>query len=435
MKAQRFELESGVAVTALRTERFKASTLVFHMIVPLERERAAANALLTYVLERGSCSYPTQQQLYRALEECYSSDISWRVRKLGEMQIVSVYVDMLDRAYAYDGMDIFGQTMEVLRSMLTEPLLQDGAFLPDYVENEKKTLREEIRARVNHKSAYAITRCCTLMCGDEPYGLSELGTEEDVERLTPAALYDAYCTLLSRCRIEVFYMGSEEETRVQEAVRGLLPDFRRAYAPFPAATAVRCLPQQLRRVEEEMDAVQGKLTIGFRMGTLFGEKTAGAIPLFMQVFSASPVAKLFMNVREKRSLCYDCSAEIDSFKGVMFVLCGIENEQKNAAEEEILRQLEEIRQGNITEEEWTAARKALESGYRALYDSPAAMASWYLRRALRGECREPMEVLPHILAADKEDVAVLARSVLPDTVYFMHGTAPVTVAEEETEDV
>ena len=82
-----------------------------------------------------------------------------------------------------------------------------------------------------------------------------------------------------------------------------------------------------------------------------------------------------MNVREKLSLCYYCWAMPDAQKGVMFVSSGIENEKKQVAEDEILNQLRNTAEGDITDEEFDAAKKSLVNAYKEIYDAPVSLES------------------------------------------------------------
>jgi len=151
--------------------------------------------------------------------------------------------------------------------------------------------------------------------------------------------------------------------------------------------------------------------------------------MFCEIFGGSPSSKLFRNVREKLSLCYYCSASGDALKGTMFVTSAIDNANLDRTRREIFAQLEEMRAGNITDEEMDSARRAILSGYRSLPDTGAGMAGWFLRRTMAGSDTQPEEVMENIRAVTKEDIVRAAQRVTPDTLYFLRGTR-----NEEGED-
>ena len=162
--------------------------------------------------------------------------------------------------------------------------------------------------------------------------------------------------------------------------------------------------------------------IGFRTKVTLTEPGFYACTLLNEILGASPISKLFVNVREKHSLCYHCSSNYNAFKGTLLISCGLEPCNRASAEQEILAQVEALRCGDISEEELTAAKKSLENAYRQLLDSPAAMESYYYGRALLGvdasleRCRE------RIRGVTREEIVELAKDLIPDTVYFLDGT-------------
>ena len=98
-----------------------------------------------------------------------------------------------------------------------------------------------------------------------------------------------------------------------------------------------------RFVEEALDVTQGKLVLGFRLGECMEDPDRAAIHVFNAVYGSGATSKLFMNVREKLSLCYYASSAVILRKGLMIVSSGISFENFEAAKAEILAQLEAVK--------------------------------------------------------------------------------------------
>lgn len=103
------------------------------------------------------------------------------------------------------------------------------------------------------------------------------------------------------------------------------------------------------------------------------------------VLGGTPSSKLFMNVREKQSLCYYCAARHDTPKNVMFVQSGVETKDLDRTEEAILKELNDMKKGNITDDEILFAKLAMCNSYNAVADSAASMETWYLSGMLPGQ--------------------------------------------------
>ena len=173
--------------------------------------------------------------------------------------------------------------------------------------------------------------------------------------------------------------------------------------------------------------------MGFRTGVSVTDRDFYACTLFNELLGTSPVSKLFVNVRERLSLCYSCHSVYNAYKGAITVACGLENANRERAEEEILRQIQAIADGEITDEEWTAARQSLENAYRQLEDSPAALESFYFGRALAGVSATTAQSRASFEAVAREDVIAIARGIRCDTVFFLRQTGDGEELEDDEE--
>lgn len=194
----------------------------------------------------------------------------------------------------------------------------------------------------------------------EPYGISRFGDEAGLAKINNQKLYAHSQRMMSSSRLELFYCGSAECHRVEEALLTAFSSLTRGPQTEPEPPRRFAAPSQPRLVTEEMDVTQGKLSIGFRCDT----DDEPAMILTNLMFGGSSNSKLFLNVREKLSLCYYASSTYVRSKGILTVSSGIETADYDRAEAEILRQLDEIRQGLWEDWELTAARESLLSACR-----------------------------------------------------------------------
>ena len=187
---------------------------------------------------------------------------------------------------------------------------------------------------------------------------------------------------------------------------------------------MNALEAEPRTFVEEMDVTQGNLAMGFRLGSCMEDPDSALLRVFNAVYGGSVTSKLFANVRERLSLCYYASSALDELKGVMLVGSGIDFDKYEPARSEILSQLDEIRAGNITEEEFAGAKKDVASSLLAVPDSPAALESFYLRQTVQGLDAAPEDIAALTDFVTAEQVAELARGVELDAVYFLKGEEP-----------
>ena len=423
MEVLRRELSPGVWLRTVHTNKFKSSYLSLTLMAPLRAETASANALIPWVLRRGTEDHPDLESLSAALDQLYGGAVEPIVRKKGETQCVGFAASFLDDAYALEGESILEPAAALLGELLLRPYTRDGVFCPDYTAGERANLIDRIRAQVNDKRHYALARLTQLMCAREAFGVDKLGDEKHASALTPESLWRRYQDLLSSAQVELYYCGSAAPDRVERAfVQALsgLPRSRERVDP-DCEVRLHAGAEPICR-EDRMDVTQGKLALGFRTGGVTcWEEEYPALVLCNAVFGATPLSKLFLNVREKRSLCYYASSTLEKMKGLLLVSSGIEFDQYQQAKDEILAQLEAVRRGEIEDWELEGARRTLMGGHRSALDDQGRLEEFWLGQAAAGLDTGIEELVESLQTVTREQVAAAARKLELDTVYFLNG--------------
>lgn len=410
----------------LQTQKFKAATLSVSAVLPIRAEEVWKTTLLLAVLRRGTVKYPTLAAINLRLDSLFGTELSIRNFYRGDSQIIGFSADFLDAAYVPDGDALLDGILDVITQILFHPLLDEsGNLLEKYVESEKKLHCEAIRSQKNNPRAYAHERCRSLVYAEEPCGASSMGSEEEVCAITPADLTRHWRSLLSSLCPDFFYVGKTcgeaLSARLWEAFapylsqKSLTPPMLSLATPHPKATPMR--------VDEDLEVAQGQLLLAFRTPITLTDPQFWACTLLNEILGASPISKLFMNVRERLGLCYHCSSSYNVYKGTITVSCGLEPSNRALAEREILLQLEAIRRGEITDAELDAAVKSLQNLYRQLSDSPASSENYFYGRFLAGVPVLPEEGIEAFSRVTREQIVEVAQGLILDTVYFLNGNA------------
>jgi len=422
-QTERRELFPGVWLRTVHTDKFKSAYLSITLMAPLATETAAANALVPSVLRRGTGVHPDMESLSAALDQLYGGAIEPVVRKKGETQCVGFVASFLDDAYALEGEKILEPAANLLGEVLLKPCVRDGAFDPDYTAGEKANLLDRIRGQINDKRTYATHRLTQLMCGEEAFGVDKLGDEAHVEAITPASLWRRYQELLGEAAVEVYYCGSAAPGRVEEAMRSALAGLPVNEDRLDPDCEVRISAgPEPRVIEEAMDVTQGKLAMGFRTGgQTCWEEDYPALVLCNAIFGGTTLSKLFLNVREKLSLCYYASSMLEKMKGLVLVSSGIEFDKYRQARDEIMTQLDNIRAGKIEDWELEGARRTVVSSHLAALDDQARQEEFWLGQAAAGLDDTPEELAARFEAVTREQVMAAAQRLELDTIYFLKG--------------
>ncbi len=410
----------NINVYSLKTDKFKTNSIHIYFHDRLCRENASLNAILPSVLKMGSAALPTMRDISVRLEELYGASFSCGTQKKGERQLLHFYVDHVSDRYTGKGEMLFEKCFTLLADMIYAPLLENGTFKKEYVLQEKVNQKLLIESRINDKTQYAAERCTEIMCAEEPYGIYECGTVEDLNRFDESSLYRHYQKLLETLPADIFITGDIEDKRIKKVCGRILGTKRAVTSSVPFAPVDAGI-SSVREVHEDLKGNQGKLCIGYRTGITAADDEYYALALCNGILGGGGClhSKLFQNVREKASLAYYIYSRIDKFKGVMMVNCGIDIPNRQKTFDIIQKQIDDIKAGEITEYEYKATLKTIHSSLKALSDSAGGMVDYYLGQTVTGKAGIFKEVMEKFKAVSKEDIIKAAGLIKTDTIYFL----------------
>jgi len=416
---QTIELLPGVRFRYFPDNRFKQGALSIQLVRPMCREEAAKNALLSSVLLRGCREYPDMRSVIQRLDDLYGASAGTMVRRVGDYQTTGFYCGFIDDRFALEGDSVTEPMLSFAAALLLDPVLENGAFRPDFVESEKKNLIATIEAELNDKRVYTNNQMMRLMCKEDSFGIPRLGEKEDVAAITAQSLYDHYRKILRESPMELFYVGAAQPQQVAEKLKDLFRGVERSYVNLPKQTPF-CDGEEIDTVEE-MDVAQGKLAMGFVTPITIRDEAFVAMQLFNVIFGSGMTSKLFMNIREKQSLCYSIGSGYHGSKGILAVSAGIDCDKDQLVRAAVLEQLEACCRGEISEAELRSAKEALSSSLRATHDSPGAIEGFYSTAALSGMTLTPQTYMEAVERTTKEQIVAAAKSLKLHTVYFLRG--------------
>ncbi len=414
------QINENISLCYIPMTKLKTTTIGVYIHRALDENEVSQNALLPYVLKSGCRKCPDREAIAKYLENLYGASLGAALIKRGDDQIMYFDAETISDKYAPQGEKLVSELLSLMMSVLFEPNITDGAFDADIVNQEKKNAKDRIAAVMNDKRVYASVRCTEEMCKGSAFALSRLGTAEGVDAVTPETLAEHYNKIITSSAVNIFICGDADVDEAEAAIRAYTDKISFTAAQIPKTELFK-KDGKVNSVTEKMNVTQGKLSIGFRTGVAPTDNDYPALCVFNSVFGAGTHSKLFNNVREKLSLAYYASSQLERYKGIMIVNAGIEFKNFQTAYDETLRQLEEIKNGNVTDKELESSIIDITNTYEECYDDQRSLQSFYLGELLAGTDYDIEHMKAAIAAVTKEQVIAVARKVELDTVYFLTG--------------
>lgn len=418
----RADLGRGIGYTTIIDSKFKTQRVSVCFLTKLDIKTASDNAMAVGILGSSNSKLKNISEITAKLNSLYGANINISVSRCGDVQKLVVGVSNICNKYALEGEDISFSVLSVLLDCLFSPNCAannktgDIGFASEPFDFRKKDLIDTIDAEINNKRSYAIMQANKSIYSGECSETSPYGTKETAEKVTPVSAFSAYKNLLKKAEIEIYYVGPEKNAAADKMIADAFAKTEREYEKVTFSSPSK-IKSSVCRSEDRLDVNQCKMVMAFKTSSEDNE----AVKLMNTIFGATPFSKLFVNVREKQSLCYYCASRYSRFKKTLVVDSGVEDVNLSKAENEIINQLEEIKKGNISEDEIKNSVLSIVNMLKGVGDTASSYIEWYFSCYAADETLTPEQEAERIAAVTKERIIEAAKSFELDTVYVMRG--------------
>ncbi|MFT4413630.1 EF-P 5-aminopentanol modification-associated protein YfmF [Fredinandcohnia humi] len=410
---------NGITIHTIKTDKYKTNTIVLKMKAPLQQENVTHRALLPYVLQSETPSYPSSTSLRSYLDELYGATLQVDLAKKGEYHIISFNMEIANEIFLNDQTPLFDKGIALLSEIIFSPAKENGIFKSSVVEKEKRGLKQRIQAVYDDKMRYSNLRLVEEMCKDEPYHLHVNGRIEDIENISSASLYEYYQKALAEDEIDLYIIGNVDLEKVESAVSSAFVFSNREVATLPPSTSKKIT--NVNEVIEKQDVKQGKLNIGFRTNTAFSDPDYDALQVFNGIFGGFSHSKLFINVREKESLAYYAASRVESHKGLLMVMSGIDFKNYERAVTIVKEQMKAMTEGDFTEDTLLQTKAMVKNQLLETIDTSRGIAEVLYHNVVSTKKRKIEDWISGIDAVTKEQVINVGKKIELDTIYFLTG--------------
>ena len=420
MKYNEIDIKNGIKLHTIKTEKFKTNLIAVMLTTKLDRKNITKNALIPAVLRRGTKFMQTQEEINKKMEDMYGASFDCGLDKTGDNQILKFYMETVNNEFLpQDAENMIKSSIEKIFEIIFNPYLENGVFKKEYVEQEKENIKQIIDGKIDSKARYALDRCIEEMYKNEPFGLYKFGYVEDLKDINEKNLYEYYLELIKTCKIDIYISGIVDEN-IQNIIKQNenIEKLQERKPDFKEFELVKKENEEAKEIQESMEVTQGKLIIGLDVNIL--DKDARyKIMIYNSLLGGSANSKLFQNVREKASLAYTASSSYYRFKNNIFINCGIDIPNYQKALEIIKKQIEDMKNGDFTDEEIENAKNGIIASIKTIDDEQDTEITYYFGQELSGTKTSLEEYIENIQKINKADVLEVAKQISINTIYFL----------------
>lgn len=421
MSKKSIELKKGIKAHFIKTDLYKTDLTCIIITTPLKRETVTKNALIPFMLRRGTAKLPNQYLISKELQNMYGASFNCGVDKMGDNVVLKFCIESISNEYALDGEDILKMNIENLLDLVFNPFKVNGMLNKDFLDVEKENLKDIIESKIDDKDNYALENCISTMYGEDGFGLYKYGYVEDIDNITIEEISQYYNWLINNSKIDIFISGNTDEEKLKlqlddnENIKKLNP---REENYILDSTDGKQKVENIKEVKQEMDVTQGKLVIGLDI-TSEQENLRGIGNVYNSILGNGANSMMFQNVREKAGLAYSAKSVFFKQKNNIFIRCGIQIENYEKAVELIKVQLENIKNGEFSEEDVNNAKTFLIAGIKNVEEEQDTEIIYYIGQEISKTNLSIQEYIDNINKVSKEDIIQFAKSIDINTIYFL----------------
>ena len=407
----------------INSEKFKSIYFSVNFTMPVNKRQISENALLSAVLGKSNKKFKTQKEIQMYLYSLYGANFDIGIEKFGDLYNIEFRGECINKKYLPNNTDVVNEVLEFLYDAIYNPNVLNGAFDEEVVEREKDFILNKIREVKDDKLRYGIRKMEELMCKDEPFSTYVYGDEDDIYKITSSDLYKRYNEVISNSCITFIISGNllgYED--IEEKVNNIFNNKLVSKLNYKELIYNQKLNHNQEVVEESQQTTQSVLSYGLRINNS-NSNDFYKLSVYNALLGGTPSSKLFQNFREKESLAYTVRSRYYRFKDIIIIYAGIQKENYEKAKLVLENEINKIKDGEISDEEFEASKKSIISDLKEWNDSKIALSKMFISNlfSLKNDSLTLEQMVDKFEKVTKQDIIDIASKITIEKIYFLGG--------------
>lgn len=407
----------------INSEKFKSIYFSINFTMPVNKRQISENALLSAVLGKSNKKFKTQKEIQMYLYSLYGANFDIGIEKFGDLYNIEFRGECINKKYLPNNTDVVNEVLEFLYDAIYNPNVLNGAFDEEVVEREKDFILNKIREVKDDKLRYGIRKMEELMCKDEPFSTYVYGDEDDMYKITSSDLYKRYNEVISNSCITFIISGNllgYED--IEEKVNNIFNNKLVSKLNYKELIYNQKLNHNQEVVEESQQTTQSVLSYGLRINNP-NSNDFYKLSVYNALLGGTPSSKLFQNFREKESLAYTVRSRYYRFKDIIIIYAGIQKENYEKAKLVLENEINKIKDGEISDEEFEASKKSIISDLKEWNDSKIALSKMFISNlfSLKNDSLTLEQMVDKFEKVTKQDIIDIAGKITIEKIYFLGG--------------
>lgn len=415
MKYKKYEC-NGYTIHLLKTNKFKSIFLSLVLINEYKKESLIKNFVLRKLLTSSSKNLKNEIEVSKKVCDLYNSGISISNDVYNNTITTNIDMEVLEDKYTEEG--LFKKALDYYFDTIFNPNIIDGKFEKNNYDLAIKSINEYFDREKENTGGYAYNKAYSLM-DEETLKYPSTGEKKDLENVNQKIMVDYYNELIENANANLFVIGNFDENKLIEYlnnnknIRLIKNENKYIDRIFDENT-------KLKTGEDVEKNNQSILILIYKIIGLTQRERNVILPVFTRIFGASSNSRIFKSVREKNSLCYNIKSTYSRSSSIFYIDAGISYKNKDKVIELINKEFEDIKNGNITKEEFEEAIKFRRKNLKQ-FDDYIDSLSYIKQSNVLFNNDDLDERRKQVETIKKEELVELAKKIELNVEYILKG--------------
>ncbi|MEO5927256.1 MAG: pitrilysin family protein [Patescibacteria group bacterium] len=343
-------------------------------------------------------------------------------KKYATTEILTRTLDQFGAEYnAFTGKDLTAYyiKMDAAKTPLAIDLLHEMLFKSKYeqkeMDRERGVIIEEINMYEDNPRMHLDDLLEEALFPDSTLGWNIAGPREIIKTVSRDDLIAYRDSYYIPERMTVVVAGKIVPgvmQLLQKSFGSVKPPKKRMDNAFTPFVQPKRLDDAVKLQDKQTEQVQ--LAIAFH-GIKIGSKDIPAATLLATILGGSMSSRLFIQIRERRGLCYSIRASHEALEdiGVFSISAGLDKKRVDEAMKAIFKELKLIKSSLVKPEELRRAKDHIRGRTMLAFEDSSTQADWYGRQwTFQKTLETPEEKMRRLEKVTASDIRRVAKLIL-----------------------
>ena len=416
MEYKKYKLEH-YNLHIIKTNKFKTISIRINLKNKLNKENVIERIILSKILILINSIYKDERELTIANEELFNPRISLGTNKSGFYNLFNINATFLNENLTEKDMNL--KTIEFIKNLIFNIDFESEQFI-EALDRTKRALYDDLISIKENPAAYSSIRMKELMDKDSLYAIHPFLLIDKIKDVNKEDIKKTYNDMINNDEVDIFIIG-DIDNNIKDMLDNLPFKNKETHAEEHTVICTSFKEKENIIIEPDKNT-QSKLSISLKLKDITEFERNYIVGAYNYILGGTSTSKLFKNVREKHSLCYFINSSFNANYDILEIHAGIDKKNFDLALKLIKEELENMKNGDFTEEIINNAKTGYINSLDNLTDSPISIINLYSSKEyyntdLVEERRQKVNTV------NKDMIVELSKKIYIDTVYLLEGNA------------